>query len=180
MSYGAIIYMELEGMDFESIGDNMEQAIEEGMRELAEEIEWEWRHQAASKLNESKEKYLQGLSVEVIGRDIEVHLSGPIPVGLETGMPSFDLKPGFLKGGKPYRIIPMGFPPANPVNPRFRIVTPTSKGWIHPGFSENPGMNPNTGKSYYKAGSITETVQSKVEEGLIPEIFDRVLGNVKI
>lgn len=130
------------------------------MERLAEEVEWEWKRLASSKLDESKDKYLDGFSVEKVGKEVRVRLDGFLASALERGASSYDLKPGFLKG-RIWRNIPMGHPTVN----RFRRVSWNSSGWKHPGF---------------KPMGIADEVQEAVSNRIVPEIFDELIGQIKI
>ncbi len=165
----AIVEMEVKGIDWDELESEFDGVIDEGLDTLAEEIEWSWREKAAKKLRESKEEYLDGLSVERIGNDIQGKLTGPLAVAVETGAKSFDLKPGFL-GNRLSRIIPMGEykggdGPVVPQIGRFRTVSVGSSGWIHPGWEPR---------------AIHEEIQEEIDDTLADKVFGSLVDQIKI
>lgn len=158
------IQLDVDTSAFDQLEAAFEEALEEGMDQLMEEVEWAWRAEASKSLNESRQAYLDGLSFHRIGRDFEVSLKGWVPVALETGSPPFDLKPGFLKAGKGgglYRDIPMGYPTWD----RIRRVTPFSPGWQHPGMEQR---------------GIGDRIQNQVENEIVPAVFNRVFAKISL
>lgn len=156
-----------EGIDWDNLQEKFEAAVEEGVEEWAEEIEWSWRAKAASTLTQSRESYLKAISVERVGATeiVSTLTSGDsqkwnLPRAIEFGSDSYDLKKGFLQG-RQYRVIPMGYPTIN----RFRTVSQFSSGWQHPGFEPR---------------GLLEEVQEEMEGGKIDEIFGRTMGRIKI
>lgn len=148
-----IVEMDIKGMDFDALMEEFDEHVDEGMDKLADEIEQVWRDKATETLNTSREQYLKGLSVERIGRDIQMVLNGFLPVALEEGHERYDMKPGFLGSGL-NRIIPIG--KSSGQKPVFRMMRTDSTNWFHPGF---------------EAKRIHEQVQEEVDERLVEEIF---------
>ena len=172
-----IIQMDFEGPNIEEMENKFKQAMEDGMDELAEEIEQFWRAKASETLVESKDKYLKGFTVERVGNDIQAVLTGHLAVGMESGAPPQNLKAIFGLG----KIIPMGFPPASGAAPfhqgrempRFRTVSDKSP-WT------TPGLRPGASGSRPTGISISERVQTEVDERLVDEVFDRVFSKLEV
>jgi len=129
-----IIHVNIKGFDDDSFMDDIKDHVDGGMEKLAEEIEWAWRTKAGQSLNKSKDKYLKGLTVENNDGNIEVTLTGWVPVAIESGAPGFDLHEGFLKGAMS-RVIPLEKETGHPI---FRTISIGSPGWLHPGIEARP------------------------------------------
>ncbi len=123
------ISLEIKGFDEDALFAYIEDTIDGGLEKLAEEVEWQWRIKAGETLNKSKDKYLEGLKVEVGSEGVEVSLNNWLGVAVESGSTEFDLKPGFLQGAAS-RVIPLEKETGTPI---FRTVSIDSNGWIHPG-----------------------------------------------
>lgn len=156
------ISIDTGSIDFEGLSEYFEDAADKAMDELTDDIEWAWRAEVGRTLDESKEKYLEGFTIERNGWEISVRLEGWLPVALERGGKAFDLKPGFLRGHI-YRIIPMGHPTVD----RFRTVSINSAPdtWWHPGL---------------EGRGIGERVFQQVQDEILPEVFDRVFSSIKL
>ena len=125
-----LVRTEIKAPDWDAIGDGLEEAFEESMEEIGEEIEWETRRLAASTLEESLSKYLDGLSTERNGTEIQINLKGELAAAVEGGSGTFDLKPGYL-GGALSRIIPLTG--KQPLRFRRAPFSGNSPPWVHPG-----------------------------------------------
>lgn len=159
-----MISMEVVGMDFDKLEKEFDKAIEEGMDKLKDAIETTWHKKAGELLHTSKDKYLQGLSVERVGKDtIQATLTGFLPVGIEEGHKSYDMKPGLLGSGLS-KVIPIGKGAGR--TPSFRRITQNTKGWIHPGWPQ--------------AKKIHVEVQKEIDETLKMEIFGDLISRISI
>jgi len=159
--YIFISELELEIPD--KLINQLEESADEAIDELAEEVEFEWRRTVASHLHSSRDAYFKGMSVERVGDEVQMRLDGDLAVAVETGSQKFDLKPGFLKGRTSANIPLFGNRPPN--IDRFRRAPAKTANWIH------PGVEPH---------NLIDKVQVKLEEGLVEEVFTRVLGRIKI
>jgi hypothetical protein len=153
------IKMEIVGADWDAIEKALEDGIERGIAELNGEIETEWHTEAHRTLGTRAEEYNQDISFSATREAVEVTL-GETATAMEFKQQPYDLKPGFLRHGEFFRrIIPMND------GSRFRTVTATSSGWIHPGF---PGAD------------IREAVQDKMDNEIVPRVFGKLLGNIQV
>jgi hypothetical protein len=156
------IYIKSVGPEatFAHLGEEFERVINEGLEILAEEIEWEIRRKAAGELNESRQAYLDGLSVLYTGGKIEVVVDGGLAVAVESGS-----KPHDISAGSRFQKTVWFKPP----NRHFRNVsgkpTVTGKNWIHPGI---------------KAHDFIGKVADDVENRLAGDIFDEVIQRIKV
>lgn len=148
--------MNVDMSNIDKIIDSIEKEIHNGMSAFSSEIEKSWREKAESSLHTSKKKYLDSLSVEVVGEGARVTLDSPLATYIETGSERFDLKPGFLGSGIK-KIIPID-DGDGPV--KFRTVGKNSPqgSWWHPG--------------------IQARAMHKQVEAEIPEITKKVFGNL--
>lgn len=153
-----IIHMESKGINENDLQTAFDDMFDEGMDQIEKELERVWREKASSTLKTSKEDYLNGLSVERTGNDIQFVLKGALPIALEEGAPSYDMKPGLLKN-LTHRTIPINSKTSNPV---FRQLSTKSKGWIHPGFKPR--------KIHEEVMDEAEAIYSKVFEELVSRI----------
>ena len=139
-------------MDLIIYMDDIEQKCIYEIMEYATRVRTEMTKLAKSKFATSTaSKYIKGLSDPVLEAEYQVMfaLEGWLPVSLEDGVDSFDMKPGLMrspkvkisKSGKKYMNIPV-FKAAfsNPYlkavkASAFRTVTENShpNSWIHPG-----------------------------------------------
>lgn len=127
---------------------------------------------ADQQLHTTKQKYIGAISIKGTGIDTSVVLSETewIVARIENGFPSFDMKPGMLKGPKSkvskngirYNIIPI----KKDGILTFRIVTDKSpaNSWIHPGMTGRP--------------LIAEVIEMYKKERLIDNILNEELAKV--
>lgn len=169
--------MDIDAPNTDAIDERFKQTIEDGLDELSQEIEWRWRTKASSTLVESRKKYLDGLSIERFGNEIQVILKDFMSAAVEGGSQPQNLKQIFGMG----RVIPMGHPPAQAhawfhagrEMPRFRTVSNKSP-WIHPGITpRKSGTNPQN-------LTIGEQIQKECEETIIDEVFDKIFSKLSI
>jgi hypothetical protein len=157
------ISMDIIGLDFDKLEAEFEKAIDEGMDKLAKEIEKTWRDKAAATLNTSKDKYLEALTVERVGKDvIKATLTGFVAVGIEEGHEAYDMKPGLLGSGLA-KVIPIGKGAGGSIS--FRKINASTKGWMHPG---------------WQAKKIHEQVQKEIDERLKMEIFEPIISRISV
>lgn len=156
-----IINLNLIGIDEAALLSSVEDDIKQGMEKLAEDVEWAWRKKAAEVLHTSRQEYLDGLRVDHNDGDIQVSLSGWLPVALETGFPSFDMHSTLLADGSASKVIPIRTPDGVPI---FRTISVGSPGWIHPGFDKR---------------GIGEDIQEDLP-GMIDEAFKNVFPKVTV
>jgi hypothetical protein len=157
-----IVELDVEGIDFDKLGEGMEEAINEGMHRLSEEVEFTWRRKAADKLNTSRQKYLEGLKVDLVGNEVQASLSGWFSVAIETGWERYDMKPGILKQDAS-KVIPIGKNAGE--TPKLRTMRAGSAGWWHPGFEPQ---------------NISDEVQKEMDDRVVEEVFGPLLGRVSI
>ncbi len=120
---------QIKGPSSAQMSKAVESAVEEGLGRLRSMVQGRWETQARSKLDSSVEQYLAGLVVEQQSNGVKATIKGWLPVALEAGAPSFDMKPGLL-AGRQSRVIPMH-------DGEFRTVSKNSPehSWWHPGFT---------------------------------------------
>jgi hypothetical protein len=171
-----IIQMDFEGPDLDKIENRFKETMEDGLDELAEEVEWFWRQKASETLVESKDKYLKDFSIERVGGEVQVVLKG-MAAAMEGGSGPQNLGQTFGLG----KIIPMGFPPAvgsahfhqGRVMPRFRTVSNNSP-WMH------KGITPGVSGSRPTGISISERVQTEMDERIVDEVFTKVFNRIEV
>lgn len=161
MSKNPSYSIEIDQGSVDLMVDMFEDVVDEFIDELTEEVEHTWRKLASPALNTSREKYFKGLKVSREGNAVVMSLTGELAKSVENGQSSFDLKPGFLKGAL-YRVIPLV---SSTGVTKFRTVSHTSSGWIH------PGLTPR---------NIMGAVQAEIEQTVLGEVFSRVLSRSKI
>ena len=157
-----IVDIAVEGIDFDKLEEGMESAINDAMHKFAEEVEFTWRRKAADKLNTSRQKYLEGLKVDVVAGEVQASLTGWFPVAIEDGWERYDMKPGLLKNAQS-KVIPIGKNAGE--TPKFVTMRANSPGWWHPGFEPQ---------------HISNDVQDEVDERIVDEVFGAALGRVTV
>jgi hypothetical protein len=90
--------------------------------------------------------------------DVDVRLTGWVPVAIEQGAPRFDMKPGIL-GSRESRVIPLDKDPVE-----FRTMKAQSSGWWHPGL---------------QARSIAAQVQKEMPR-LVDDVFKPLTARIKV
>lgn len=166
-----LLDMDTPGIDIDHVEEALENIIYEGMDLLAEEMEWEIRHLAANDLYDSRDAYLNSLSVDAYEDSIQFQLSHPLATAVESGSEPFDMIPGFLRGtGKPTRLLKLTgrldkF--KNPAGPRKKMVPFSSfkPPWRHPGI---------------KARNFITNTANDVEDIYAPRVFTRLVENLRI
>lgn len=153
------ISIEFDEQAMADLIDHVNLRIDLAMDELADEVEWTWRRLAAdsSKLNTTKQTYLDAIEVSREGDSIVLALTDTLAAAVEEGSDPYDLKPGFLKG-RTHRVIPL-VESGRPV--QFRTISQKSGPWIH------PGIHPR---------SIVGEVKAEVENTILSDVFDRVMA----
>lgn len=136
--------------DVDDLADEAEQIVRDHMAELKTKIETSWREKAQSTLNTSRDKYLNGLTVEQDGDKIVCTIEGWLPVAVEQGVERFDMKQN-LSGS---RIVPLMGKDGG--DRRFRTMKQGGQGWWHPGI---------------QAKKIHEQVASELESDILPAVF---------
>lgn len=175
--------------------DKFEKAIEKacqvGLRNLAESAFRFWKDEAGRTFHQTLRDYRQALDMKKVDQEtyeITLHHSDSrtnfLVIALETGYPSFDLKPGLLKSRSADRFSafhktnPGGIKSKKYVDVPFRTATrggqlvktqgkpnkwrrvhPGSGGWMHPGF-----------KARNLREKVTEHIQKQAEKTLLPLI----------
>jgi hypothetical protein len=157
-----IIEMDFEGMDFDKLADRFEKEVDDGLQTLADKIEKVWRDKAREKLDTSLQKYLDGIHVDVMGKEIQASLKGFLPVSLETGLGSYDMKPGLL-GNLVSKVIPIGKGAGKTID--FKRITHSTPGWRHPGFEPR---------------KIFEEVEGEIRDTVLGEVFGPLISRVSV
>lgn len=125
------IDVEFEGIDVRKLEEAINQALQKGWDKLRVEVEKKWKAQASTTLDSSEDAYLKGLTVTGSGMEIDVRLTGGLPVAVEQGSQRFDLKPGFLANHSS-RVIPLHIKGKS--KPKFVLLSGMQHpGWWHPG-----------------------------------------------
>lgn len=159
------VEMKVTPPDWDKFEEEMEKEIDQGLQQFTDRIEEIWRDKAEKMLKTTKNEYLKGLQVEKTSEGASATLSGFLPVALEKGTPSWDMKKTHL-GDALFKIIPIGAKKSENIPPKdFAIMSQNSplNSWIHPGFK---GIN------------IGEEIKSEVPE-IVDEIFGPLLKKVK-
>lgn len=154
------IDVEFVGIDVDKLDAAVQKMVESGMEKFRDEIEKKWRERAESTLDTSRDQYLEGLSVTHSGMDIDVKLTGWLPVAVEQGTPRFDMKPGIL-GTDDSRVIPLG---GGMGAPKFRTMKAQSSGWWHPGI---------------QARAISEQVKKEIPQ-MVKDVFEPLMSRIKV
>lgn len=145
-------------MVLDDLSSAVESALLDAMGELAEEVEWELRRKASGELNESRQAYLDGLSVLHNGGRITIVLDGGLAVAVEQGSKPHDTSQG-SRAGK----VVWYKPPAR----NFRTVTgkPTVTGnnWVHPGIEAHDFI-----------GKVSDDVENRLGPDIINNALDRI------
>lgn len=148
--------------EFKQLWAKIEQKLHIRMVDLRMMIDKFWRAHAAKELDTKHsgyQKYIQGLSITGAKEEINVELKGWLPVHLETGFPSFDMKPGLLAGAKSknVRLEKKG---------KIRAVSVKSPpdSWIHPGWR---GLH------------TVEAIQPELD-GMVQRAFSNLFGTVEV
>ncbi len=151
------VVIEPPEVDWAAAEAKIEAAIQEGLRKFRDEIEQLWHQKANEQLNTTVNDYLRGLSITITRDGVEAEITGFLPVALEGGLPTFDMKPGLTaRGGKV--IIP--------INGGFRSVSAKSPSdsWWHPGL---------------QARNIGEQVKKEAPK-IAKKIFGELLRRVEV
>ena len=164
-----LLHMDVPGMDVDQVEEALEDIIYEGMDELAEELEWEVRTMAAKELGDTKQVYMDSLSVDVYDDSFQFELDHPLAVAVEGGSDPFNMIPGFLQGRKSrvLRLTGRFDKHKQPAGPRYRTV-PYSKykpPWRHPGI---------------KARGFITKVTNDVEDVHAPRVFNDLIARMKV
>jgi hypothetical protein len=138
---------------------------------IADEAQSFWKRQAALRLNTTLESYLKSI---VVSRNkdgvVSLSLGGRgghatavqrwLAVALEVGIAEFSMKPGYLKGGLRYRVIPLQTKDKGLI---FRTVTQKEQAtpWAHPGF---------------KPLNLKDLVIDELKSTIIPQTVIRLLA----
>jgi hypothetical protein len=120
--------VEVKGPKGSDVEKAVDKAMKEGMEQLRNEMEMQWMRHAQMKLKTTSKQFMDGVNITQVPDGIDIEISGWLPVALETGAPSFDMKPGLL-GNRSSRVIKLH-------DGEFRTVSKNSPqdSWIHPGF----------------------------------------------
>lgn len=118
----------LPEIDWSKTNREFEKKVQKVLQDFKDAIEKEWNYQAQKEIKTKAAEYMQGVSFTMTDDGVDVTVQGWFPVALEQGTPPYDLKPGFLKGGKTHRVIPFA-------DGGFRTVSASSPpgSWWHPG-----------------------------------------------
>jgi hypothetical protein len=157
--------------DFEQLGVVAENNLKNvAIPLIAARAETFWKQQAALRLHTTLDAYIQSISVRKDKYGIvSLTLGGRgghatavqrwLAVAMEVGIAGYSLKPGFLRGGLTYRIIPIQTKDKGLI---FRTVTNKEQAtpWAHPGF---------------KPLNIKDLVIEEIKSVIIPEELTRLL-----
>lgn len=165
-----ILHMDIPGMDIDQVEEALEDIIYEGMDELAETIEWEIRTLAAKGLHDTRQVYLDALTVDVHEDSFQIELDHPLATAVESGSDPFDMKPGFLRGRTTRKLMLTGRlgknrQPATVPRPAVVPFSQYNPPWWHPGIKAR--------------NFITKTVDD-VEDIHAPEVFNDIISRVKV
>lgn len=138
---------------------------------LANEFSKNLAKNASSKLNKTKQIYLDSISVELDdfgGGKVILDTNNFLTNMVENGIPSFDMKVGFLnsnkvkiaKNGQKYIVIPI-----DPKAKDFRVVSESSpaNSWIHPGYEGHRFLE-NTANDFDAQGLINSTTEDFIKQ----------------
>lgn len=157
-----IVHLVVVGCDFDALLRDLEDRLDEGLDQLVDKIDETWREKATAQLNTTRDEYLQNLTIERVGRDlIQATLTGFLPVAIEEGTDSYDMKEGTL-GNALSKVIPIGKKAGSPT---FRTMKAGSDGWMHPGF---------------KAKQISQQVQTEIDSRLVREVFEPLISRTSV
>ncbi len=145
-----------------------------------------WKSEAGRRLKSSRKVYQDAIDFEITGKlEAVLVLTDRFAVDVEFGSNSFDMKPGFMKGAKPwtgkrkfpaairdllkakspiqmYRIIPLNVKRSVVMTkPKvFRTIHDQSTGWKHPGL---------------KGANIIPVVMQELNKNIIPKMLDEFM-----
>ena len=159
------IELSVTGVDWQQLEKDFENAIEEGMAELRDEVEQRWYEMADDQLGSRSELYKENVTFEEMERSLMVTIQGPA-VGMEQGTGPYDLKPGFLRG-QTTRVIPLEkkHPEKGGQTLQFRTLTSWATGWWHPGF---------------QASGISAQIMDVMEDEIVPKVFAPRLARIQV
>lgn len=142
-----------EEPDWAAMEEDFEQTYQAALDAFYSAIQKEYNTQS-DKLNTSKEKYREGLKFSKDRDGVSATVEGWLPVAVEEGAKSFDMKPGLLKN-TPWRTIRLH-------SGVFRIVSIFSPAgsWWHPGITPR---------------NISENVKSE-EDNIKKDVVDPILN----
>ena len=166
MSSSTTITLKFKPLNIDELEREFQKAVEEGMNELSEEVEWEWRTQAAQKLDTSRDEYLKALSFTKQKDSVEVTLDGWVANMVELGHQRFNMKPGLLKGNL-WRVIPLGKPKGSKGFSKVSINSPADS-WIWEEIKHKGGVQ------------IHKSVQEAVDTKHVPRIFKQIMEKIKL
>lgn len=157
--------------NFEDFTEEFNTQFTKGLKKLGYESKSFWISEAGRRLNRSRKAYQRSITVSVDDGLVQIKLAAPgglasknerwLALAVEQGLPSYDLKPGFLKGGKKSRVIPLDTKYDGKI---FRTVKATGheNKWIYPGLR---GLN------------LRDTVIDEVNNVLIPKYVQIAFDN---
>lgn len=146
-----------EKVNFEELNNAVTKNVENALKAVAAEVKEYWQEQASITLNTSKEAYIKSITTVNNGDGtFSVTLAGKggnasknerwLAKAREAGIPSFDMKPGLLKGSVS-RVIRLP-------GEKFRTVSSTSSGWVHPGMP---------------AANLRDRVEAQLKDTIFPK-----------
>ncbi len=139
------------------LGSAVEQAVAEAMDKMAEDVEWEIRRKASGELNETRQAYLDGLSVLHHSGKITITVDGGLAVAVEAGSKPRDVSTGKVGQVGWYKGAPR----------HFRNITGkptvTGKNWVHPGI-----------KAHDFIGKVAEDLEDRIADDAFSEAIDRI------
>jgi hypothetical protein len=157
-------------LNVKALGRTIRSQMRKALAQVAKETKALWKKEAQTNLKTLAKPYSQSITLTKVNADkYELTLKHPdrkmnwLINALENGMPSFDIKPGLLKGKASKRYssfakkhggkrqdghaVRKGNKKATPfvdiftkgrgftkISSKFVRVSPTTTGWIHPGF----------------------------------------------
>lgn len=118
------------------------------MKKIGYEAKSFWQSEAGKRLTRSRDVYQKSITVSVkADNTVSLQIGGRggnatsrqkwLAMAVESGIPSYDLKPGFLKGGMMTRVIPLDTKDQGRIFRTVKAVGQENK-WIHPGLK---GLN---------------------------------------
>jgi hypothetical protein len=156
--------------DFEGFGEEFDTQFKKSIKKMAYEAKEFWQSEAGRRLKTSRESYQKALAVYESESGASVRLGGSgtkdqrwLAKAVETGIPSFDMKPGLLAGAD-RRIIPVTDRVSGQT--KFRTVAKYGQDhkWVHPGIT---GIH------------LQDEVIKELNETIIPKYVEKAFDAAK-
>jgi len=145
---------EVPNVNWNTVRKDFDQEVDAMMQEFSAELERQWTDMAKVSMASSADRYMEGVSFNVRGDNVDVTIEGWLPVALESGSDAFDMKPGHLKT-RSLRVIRLE------KTGEFRTMSTRSApwSWWHPGI---------------QARSIANRMESEVDNIIEKTVTPRV------